>query len=508
MDELLFIKELNSKLFEVEKIFKFRSAELSNGKYFNLELLVNSYSYNELLNNELKNKVQKIIEEILPKNLVVKVKYTKTITTTDLIRKGFFEYINKEKPTFFDNFLSSDVKIEITGTIIYIKITLEKFLCDYAKSSGLGEEISAELSKDFMEDVEIIFIEIPNKDQIIDDIIIEKNTYSLRFVDVQINSMLWGNVARNPRYISDVKDKANLDVCICGVVSDINEKFIPKLGKNLFTFKLYDTTAYMNCKAFLNVARKEQAKVAQSMLNGNTFIMQGQIKYDTFDNALVFIPNKIAFCTINYKSIDNSPKYLTEREQYLYINPVKYEESIQADMLCEGIPKELFNKTFVVFDLETTGLNPEKDGITEIAAVKIVNGRIIETFTTLVNPGMEIPEENTQITGITNEMVKNERKFSEIIGDFYKFTRGDDVILVAHNASFDMGFLNKQAELNNYLFDNTVLDTYVLARQKVQLSKYKLANLCENFQIPLIGAHRALNDAIATAKLFMKLFCL
>lgn len=508
MNEMLFMEQLNSKLLENEKIFKFRQANLSNERYLTIEFLVNSYMYDQLFDKDLKLKIERIAKELLPKSIFVKLLYTKTITTTDLVKKTFFEFVNKEMPTFYENFLSSEINVDITATIVYINIELEKFLCDYAKNSDLAQEISNALRKEFMEEFEIAFLEIPNRNEVIDEIIIEKNAYSVRFVDVTVNSLLWGNIASNPRYIVDVKDRASSDICICGVISDITEKYIEKIGKNLFTFQLYDTTAYIRCKAFLNVARKEQDKVAKSMLSGNTFIMQGQIKYDTYDNALIFIPNKVAFCTINYNSIDNTPKYNTEREQYLYVHPVKYQELIQTDMLSTGIPKELFNKTFVVFDLETTGLEATKDGITEIAAVKIVNGRITETFTSLVNPEKDVPPEVIQLSGITNEMVKNERTFPEIIGDFYKFTRGEDVILVAHNSGFDMGFINKYASENNYLFDNAVIDTVTLARQKTKYNKFKLSYLCEKMQIPLVGAHRALNDAVATAKLFMKLFCL
>jgi len=508
MNEIPFIEELNKRLLENERIFKFRNAELSKGKYFSLELLLNSYSYNNFFDNQLKKKVEGIIKSILPKSLSVNVRFIKTITSSDLIRKAIFEYILKEKPTFYDNFVNADVDIDIVGNMVYINITLEKFMCDFANNSKLGEDLAESLTNDFMEDFEVHFLEIPNKESIFEDRVPDKLEYSLRFIDVKINTALLGSILQNPRYIVDVKDNTYSDVCICGVISNVKEKYIESIKKNLFTFQLYDTTGYIQCKAFINTARKNQLSFAQSMIDGNTIIMQGQIKYDSYDNALSFIPNRSAFCTIDYKSIDTTPKYLSERENYLYISPVKYQEEVQIDMLSEGIPKELFNKTFVVFDFETTGIDVEKCGITDIGAAKIVNGRISETFSTLVNPEMEIPQEVINLTHITNEMVKNERPFGDIIGDFYKFTRGEDVVLVAHNATFDMAFLRKYAALNNYYFDNSVMDTLVLARQKLHLKKYKLINLCEKFQIPLNGAHRALNDAIATAKVFIKMFSL
>ena len=99
------------------------------------------------------------------------------------------------------------------------------------------------------------------------------------------------------------------------------------------------------------------------------------------------------------------------------------------------LPEELVNNTYVVFDIETTGLDVMNNGITEIGAVKIVNGKLTEQFTTLVKPDYRISDEIVRITGITEEMVKDAPKISTVIPDFIKFI--DGAIIVAHNAEFD-----------------------------------------------------------------------
>ncbi len=159
---------------------------------------------------------------------------------------------------------------------------------------------------------------------------------------------------------------------------------------------------------------------------------------------------------------------------------------------------------FVVFDIETTGLSKETEMITEIGAVKLQNGKIIDRFSTFVNPQKPISEEITKLTGITNEMVADAPKIQEVLPNFLEFAR--DTILVAHNASFDTGFIRVAAERYcNLEVDNTVLDTLELARTLLpQLSKHKLNIICEHLNISLVGHHRAVNDAEATAEMFLK----
>lgn len=169
------------------------------------------------------------------------------------------------------------------------------------------------------------------------------------------------------------------------------------------------------------------------------------------------------------------------------------------------MPKgQKLDDTFVVFDIETTGLSKEREMITEIGAVKVENGKIVDRFSAFVNPGKPIPQEITKLTGITDEMVSTAPKIQEVLPSFLEFTK--DAILVAHNASFDMGFIRVAAERYcNIEIENTVLDTLELARILLpQLNKHKLNIICEHLNISLVGHHRAVNDAEATAEMFLK----
>ena len=160
--------------------------------------------------------------------------------------------------------------------------------------------------------------------------------------------------------------------------------------------------------------------------------------------------------------------------------------------------------TYVVFDIETTGLSKEKEMITEIGAVKVADGKIIDRFSTFVNPQRPISAEITKLTGITDDMVKDAHTIENILPEFLKFC--EDTVLVAHNASFDTGFIRIAAERAGLgELHHTIVDTLELARALLpELNKHKLDIVCEHLGVTLNGHHRAVNDAEATAEVFIK----
>ncbi len=203
-------------------------------------------------------------------------------------------------------------------------------------------------------------------------------------------------------------------------------------------------------------------------------------------------------------------QYKTEPESYSIAFPCEYCENDQIDLFSAFATKKdvcsmLKDKDYVVFDLETTGLDYSNNEILEIGAVKIRNGEIIETFNTLIKPmTVEISDFITDLTGISNDMVKDAPHFDEVVGDFFKFTRNST--MVAHNSDFDTLFLAYHAGKYLYKFDNPVLDTLKMARNLIGgVKNYKLGTIAKYFNIPLDHAHRALYDTIATAKCFIEL---
>ena len=160
--------------------------------------------------------------------------------------------------------------------------------------------------------------------------------------------------------------------------------------------------------------------------------------------------------------------------------------------------------TYVVFDIETTGLSSRNDKITEIGAVKIKDGIIIDRFSQLINPEKEIPQVVEDLTGISNSLVENEPTIEEVIPKFYEFAK--DAVLVAHNAKFDISFIRREYANNGLDFNHPILDTLVMARATMtHMKRFNLGTLCKNLGVSLVGAHRAVNDAEATAEVFIKL---
>ena len=157
---------------------------------------------------------------------------------------------------------------------------------------------------------------------------------------------------------------------------------------------------------------------------------------------------------------------------------------------------------FVVFDLETTGLDCEGDSIIEIGAVKIRGGEIIGHFATFVNPMRDISSRITELTGITNEMVADAPLIGHAFAEFTTFV--GDAVLVAHNAEFDVGFIVASARRLGASVSNTYLDTLKLTRMLFpDLKKHKLGAVAEHLGISLENAHRAVDDAGATAEIFL-----
>ncbi|MBO5424247.1 MAG: PolC-type DNA polymerase III [Lachnospiraceae bacterium] len=165
----------------------------------------------------------------------------------------------------------------------------------------------------------------------------------------------------------------------------------------------------------------------------------------------------------------------------------------------QGIDSE-----YVVFDIETTGLSPKFNKIIEIGAVRIKDGKIQDTYSRFVNPEVPIPYSITKLTSINDGMVMEAPTIEEILPEFLEFV--GDAILVAHNASFDTGFIKEFAKRQGLEFNSTIVDTMTLAHILIpELGKYTLDRLCKQFNVSLENHHRACDDAAATAEIFVKM---
>ncbi|SFH49503.1 DNA polymerase-3 subunit alpha [Tindallia magadiensis] len=352
-----------------------------------------------------------------------------------------------------------------------------------------------------------------------------------------------------PINISNITEEDS-HIIIHGEVIDVDIKII-KDGRKLYIFDITDYTGSMTAKLF--EPRKNDKPLEELIVQGETVVIRGTLQYDHFSrenivmiadlnkihirsttddslekrvelhchtslsqmdgistpkelfelaskwghNALAITDHGVvqAFPEVHSSSIKNKVKPIYGMEGYLVDDERK---------ILEGTKNVEFTDEFVVFDLETTGLSNIHDRITEIGAIKISNGVIVDEFSTLVNPLKPISEKITQLTGITNDMVKEAPTIEEVIPKFVKFIK--NCVLVAHNSDFDIGFLRENISKLDYYFDYQVLDTLKLSRKLLKgLKRYKLNSVAKALDIKLENHHRAVYDARATAQIFIKL---
>lgn len=159
-------------------------------------------------------------------------------------------------------------------------------------------------------------------------------------------------------------------------------------------------------------------------------------------------------------------------------------------------------KDYVVVDIETTGLSPTTDAITEIGAVKVKEGQMVETYQQIINPERAISPFITNLTGITDAMVASMPKINKVMPDFIHFC--EDLPLVGHNIMFDYSFLKVNANRCGFSFEKKGIDTVAVAKRvldRKEVGSNSLDNLCDFFKINREQSHRALEDAMATYKL-------
>lgn len=169
--------------------------------------------------------------------------------------------------------------------------------------------------------------------------------------------------------------------------------------------------------------------------------------------------------------------------------------------------RRLAELAYTVFDTETTGLDPAGgDEIIQIGAARLLNGKLLrsECFEQLVNPGRPIPRATIPIHGITPDMVAAQPRIDQVLRTFHAYAQ--DTVLVAHNAAFDMRFLQLKEKASGVRFEQPVLDTLLLsALVHPQQQSHRLEDIAERFGVPVVGRHTALGDALVTAEIFLKL---
>ena len=429
-------------------------------------------------------------------------------------------------------FLQTDIKIQ-TGEILSFEIYLKNRF-NVAKATINIEYINVNSNK--KEDKEEKSIEKETPIQEISPIIIGTKR-------AKINEKMMK--------IKDVTAESG-KVAISGRVTRIEEREL-RNGKTLYCFDIYDGSSTITCKSFVEAEKLENVRL---QLQENSYVeLEGNAQFDPYAreitiiaNVVISLPKKEILTRMDNADIKRVELHMhTQMSQMDGITPVedlinrarkwgmksiaitdhgvaqsfphandtvkkgnndiKVLYGVEAYLCPDGQTSVYgdgnidIDTEYCVLDIETTGIPYRSEMITELGAIKIKNGEIIDEFECFVNPEKPIPYEVVQVTHITDDIVKSAKTIKDVLPEFIKFC-GDNV-LVAHNANFDIGFLRYQANKLGLKFDNTYIDTLSLAKDLFpEFTKYKLGIIAANLRIKVDVAHRALDDVKTLVKVF------
>lgn len=354
----------------------------------------------------------------------------------------------------------------------------------------------------------------------------------------------------DPVPLNTIQDEEK-KVVVFGRVFDLELREL-RSERHLLTFDITDNTDSITVKIFLE---KDQIESVSEIKKGSWLKVRGTVQYDKYTQELTLMAYDInsaeapgrydnaeekrvelhlhtkmsamdsvldaaeavkqakkwghpAVAITDHGVVQAFPEAASAAEKH----DIKVIYGLEGYLVDDGIPvvenppdTGIMETEYVVFDLETTGLHPQTNEIIEIGAVKMRGLEVIDNFSTLVKPEKPIPQEIIELTGINDDMLKDAPAAEKALKEFYNFI--GKAVLVAHNASFDVGFIRVHfSRLLDIIIDNPVLDTMTLARAlHPGLKNHKLNTLCKEFDISLQNHHRAVDDAAAAAEL-LKIF--
>lgn len=477
------------------------------------------YNDGVVLDVKTKSDLERRMISILPKNFEYQFKFVKNYFVKEVVIDSIKKYLGREYPSL----IFGDLRLEKEDNSYIVYLKIDENQLDYANHRGLTENLEKAIDNEFMTKVRVVIETMAEKqEEEVEEspVFEEENLNEGRFISVENVEPIIGNLTDKEAYYIKDKKQSEEEVVFCGRIKFIKVfSYTPKRKKaeekpeeggeikerKFFKFLLEDFTDQVSCTYFSS----SQTEPKMALLKENdSVIVSGKLEEDKYTGGNGLMVKNISRCTLPEK-FEEEITYNPLPEKYRYVFPEPVEHYTQADLFTGEKPRvnEFFMKhDVVVYDFETTGTRVDGgDKIVEIGAVKVHEGKIIESFSCLVNPEMHIPASATAVHGIKDEDVKSQHTFSEVLADFYKFTHG--CYLSGYNIEgFDNIYLTHFGKLSGYNFDNPSIDVYKLAQRGVRgVKNYKLKTIAEKLNVALDHAHRAVNDTVATAEVLFKL---
>lgn len=466
-----------------------------------------------------------VAREIVGLPLKVEVVANKSFIESDLIKREIKRFLDKNNKLLALKLNLDEVSVDIQDTV-HVNFNLEEKLFTYFQKAKLDGVLSDHLNNRFCAKFSVTST-CGDKEEIVEGFLDDRLSKVKRKSELEalylknkdkyfvknVKTIVGRPITFNPRFINSL-EKDYEELVVGGQISLITERSYTKtrkvknkneeetVTKPYFKFHLKDTTGDLDGVIFPNKTNYHKMHL---LSNGNSVLVCGKIARN--NGKFEVVARDISLCDMPNKD-DIQKEAEEEITDYRYVKPQKYVVREQGFLFSDNriFSREIQNSTFVVYDFETTGTDINNDEIIEIGALKIEKGKFTEVFQTLVKPKGLIPAGATRVNNITNDMVRNAPRIEHAIRDFFLFCKGAQMVGY-NNMGFDNFFLQRAGKTIGVNFNNTQIDAFMLAKQKLKgLTRFKLGVVADYLQVNLIDAHRALNDVLATAEVFLKLY--
>ncbi|MBQ3235116.1 MAG: 3'-5' exoribonuclease [Clostridia bacterium] len=448
--------------------------------------------------------IKSSFEKELP-GIKVEVETHKSIADADIAKRAIISYLQSNCFSVAHAIDDNSVSVITGGKKIKYEIVVLDNVAEYLNRTGVLSCIKSDLERQYSNFFEGE-IRVSSKDEekpVYEDLSVNEEDIS----DLKVRTVKMCDVQRfsddeaydTATYIAD--GEGILGKCyFAGTVIE-KEARQSKKGNTYYRITLDDKSGKISGSYF--TTDKAKLQKLEKLDVGSVVIVRGEM--EVFNDRPSFLIKGFHFCEFPQGYVPARRPGKKPPEKYTVAFPTPCETTKQEDFFTVGskLPERLMGKEYVVVDIETTGTDVTSDKITEIGAVRIKNGIIVESFQTLIDPEVALSKKITELTGITDEMLVGQPKIHEAYPDFIKFL--GDSVFVAHNADFDYRFLKGAGKELGYYLENEYEDTLIISRKVLPfLPNHKLNTVCAHFNIEF-RHHRALSDAFATAEAFIEL---